>query len=333
MAKGNAEIPQVRLRDIKANPNRQFSIYSIREDKVARLIESINKTGFWKNVIGRRKGNKVEIAYGHHRIEAARRVYKPEDTIPIVIEDLSDADMLDMMIRENAEEYNCPTAAIDDSVRAARDYLKAHPDHARKVLSSEPSEVKRVRVGAPMIAKRTGFSVGTVQSSLERLGWIERGEVDEKALHQMPSAGAADRFAKAVMKQKLSLDNQKVIAERLVKDGRFGEASIVQTVWEFVPKLKKTDSNSAAFLETQLRKATHQINDVIGTLALVTAGLSQPTILGGGPTADDISQQAKENYYQALHRLSDWVEKARKAFEREPLKPLVEVLAIEKHGK
>lgn len=332
MAKGKVEIVRVKLRDIQSNPYRDLTIYPILEDKVARLIESIKKTGVWENVIGRRKGKKVEIAYGHHRLEATLRLFERDDTIPIIIKDLSDDDMLDMMIRENTEEYNCPIAAIDDSVKATRDRLKTHPAEARKPLTSEGSEVKRARVGAPMIAKRTGFPVGTVERSLERLGWIERGEVDREALYKMPSAGAADRFAKVVMEQKLSLENQRAVAKRLVKDRRFGEESIWQTIIEFVPTLKKTDPRNAAYYDTQLRKATRQINDVILTLSSFDK-LNQVTLVRVA-TVEDISQASKENYNQAIHRLSERVKEVGKVFEREPLKPILEEYeAIGKHGK
>ena len=36
------------------------------------LTSSIEKTGFWDNLVGRKMNGEIQIAYGHHRIEALR---------------------------------------------------------------------------------------------------------------------------------------------------------------------------------------------------------------------------------------------------------------------
>ena len=61
-----------------------------------------------------------------------------------------------------------------------------HPDIAKEALSSEGSKVKRVRIGAPMIAKFLGknWSRTKVQQLLERLKLIEEGTLNPEALYQ-----------------------------------------------------------------------------------------------------------------------------------------------------
>jgi hypothetical protein len=307
MKNDKGTIIQVKIRDVLPNPYRDYSLYSIRADKVARLVESIRETGFWENVVGRRKGNKVEIAYGHHRIEAARKVFKPDDTIPIIIKDLSDDDMLRMMIRENAEEYGCPLPAIDDAVKGARDFLTANPDVARGLLSSDGSEVKRVRIGAPVIAKYSGFSESTVERSLERIRRIEAGKVDKQAVYMMPSAAAADRFVKYALAatKALAPDGQRAIAKRIVKEGMFGEASIKQTFQIFVPLVKKTDPYSAYYYDSILKKATRQIEELIRTL-LPFNNLNQTVVFDNGiVSAEDVSQRTLDNFDEMALRLGD----------------------------
>ena len=47
---------------------------------------------------------KYELAFGHHRIEAARRSVMK--SIPLIVEELTDTQMLQYMGRENLEDYN-----------------------------------------------------------------------------------------------------------------------------------------------------------------------------------------------------------------------------------
>jgi ParB/RepB/Spo0J family partition protein len=321
--KSMAKIVPVKLRDIQSNPFRDFSIYAIQEYKIAELIESINETDFWETVIGRRKGKKVQIAFGHHRVEAARRLYKPDDTIPIIIKDLSDDRMRKMMIRENKAEWGCLPAAIDDAVKAARDHLDKHRAEARKALSSVRPEVKRVRVGAPAIAKYTGYSETIVELSLQRLGWIESGEVDAKALYQMPNQAAAMRFAKAVLERPACKPYQKSLADHIVKEGRFGEASIAQALMEFVAIGKPTDPLNPRYYEVKLITATRLIYKAATALGALDE-LNQVHIMGGLATKEDISRLVIDNYNEAAAVLSREIEAVGKVLDRKPLKSLFE---------
>ncbi len=60
------------LKDVVSNPFRRTEKYPISPEKVAALIESIESTGFWENIVGREVDGKLQIAYGHHRLAALR---------------------------------------------------------------------------------------------------------------------------------------------------------------------------------------------------------------------------------------------------------------------
>lgn len=115
---------QVRIDHLDANPFRHIDRYPIREDKITALIESIESTGFWDNMVGRvvdaRQGEAVtvQIAYGHHRREALRRVYPPGHMVGIVVRDFTDDDMLKIMARENMEEWGSSASIEHETVRA-----------------------------------------------------------------------------------------------------------------------------------------------------------------------------------------------------------------------
>lgn len=107
-----------KISDIDANPFRHIERYPIREDKIAALRESITTTGFWDNIVGRKVGGRVQIAYGHHRREALLREYPPDHTIGIVVRNFTDEQMLQIMARENMEEWGSSAAVEIETIDA-----------------------------------------------------------------------------------------------------------------------------------------------------------------------------------------------------------------------
>jgi len=90
----------VPLNKIKDNPYRNKKRNPIDLELVAVLEESIDTTEeFWEGVYGREMGGFVEIAFGHHRVDAARKAGLKE--VPITLRKLSDGEMVMRMAREN----------------------------------------------------------------------------------------------------------------------------------------------------------------------------------------------------------------------------------------
>jgi len=116
-------IAKIRLGDVRHNPFRRFDEFPLIEKKVLALQNSIQETGFWDNVLGRVVEGGVEIAYGHHRIEAAKRVYGDDHEIGITIRELSDVDMLRVMGLENSEDWMNPVQHAHLIVKQARSFF------------------------------------------------------------------------------------------------------------------------------------------------------------------------------------------------------------------
>lgn len=104
---GRMSIQMVPLKDVIANPYRHIEKYRISEEKIEALLRSYASSSFWDGSIqgresAKRRG-KIEIAFGHHRVEAARRA--KIDRIGIVVSDRSNEEMIRMMHHENASEF------------------------------------------------------------------------------------------------------------------------------------------------------------------------------------------------------------------------------------
>ena len=125
------EIVMVPLDKIKDNPWRDKKRNPINPDKVEQIAESIVSTGeFWIGVYGRKvAGGFVELAFGHHRADAAKAVDTGDvieaaksaglKAIPVAIKEFTDGEMLMRMTRENLRgELPVVLEAVSAAVRA-----------------------------------------------------------------------------------------------------------------------------------------------------------------------------------------------------------------------
>jgi DNA repair exonuclease SbcCD ATPase subunit len=106
------------LKDVRPNPFRRSEKYPILKEKVEELVESIETTGFWENIVGREVDGKLQVAYGHHRLEALKKVYPLTQEFDWRIRKLSDGTMVQMMARENSEAYKQNADVLLESIRA-----------------------------------------------------------------------------------------------------------------------------------------------------------------------------------------------------------------------
>ena len=95
---------KIALKDIKPNPYRNLERYPLDQPHVDELVASIKATeaGFWDNVLVRKVGDKYELAYGHHRLEAAKQAGLKE--ADFIVKKLSDEEMLKIMYLENKQD-------------------------------------------------------------------------------------------------------------------------------------------------------------------------------------------------------------------------------------
>jgi chromosome segregation ATPase len=129
---------KIALKDIKPNPYRNLERYPLDQPHVDELVASIKATeaGFWDNVLVRKVGDKYELAYGHHRLEAAKQAGLKE--ADFIVKKLSDEEMLKIMYLENKQDrVRKPFISLMESVEAA---VKAIAQGT--ILVSIPNEAK-----------------------------------------------------------------------------------------------------------------------------------------------------------------------------------------------
>lgn len=105
-------------KDILPNPHRKLDVHKIDEEKIQTLTASMDSTGFWDNVEARKKGDKYELAYGHHRLIAFKRKYGDDAKLPLNVKDISDDQMLKKMIYENHPSWGKDALGEQEDLQA-----------------------------------------------------------------------------------------------------------------------------------------------------------------------------------------------------------------------
>lgn len=115
------KMERIPLGRIKPNPHRDLERYKIDEEKVAELVASIETNGFWPQVIVRESRDDdgtYELAFGHHRDAALRRLYDDDHEEVFLVGDLNESEMIRVMGAENLESFSHNAAVTAETVRA-----------------------------------------------------------------------------------------------------------------------------------------------------------------------------------------------------------------------
>lgn len=171
-------VRKIPLSSIDPNPYRNLERVPLVEERVRELVESIQSTRNWHPHIVRERSRRYQIPYGHHRLEALRRIVGADAEVEVHVHDLSDEQMIQMMSRENMA---APASSVQFSVETIRSTVKASGDGK---IALPPMRVK-TKDAAIRIAPsfRKGCSAGvaddprryTAQSLAEFLGWVTSG--------------------------------------------------------------------------------------------------------------------------------------------------------------
>ncbi len=110
---------------IHPNPYRNFERNPIRQEQVAKIVESIGRTGFWDNIVVRphpEKNGEFQLAYGHNRLEALKQSNINEVVLPV--KQLTDWDIYCMMVDENESQQEISPAIVFENVETGLEILE-----------------------------------------------------------------------------------------------------------------------------------------------------------------------------------------------------------------
>jgi ParB-like nuclease domain len=147
----HATLSYVSLSSIDPNPFRDLKTHPFDERKLDALERSIEHVGLWEGLMGRRAGQGYQLAFGHHRLEAARR--SKLTTVPLIIRDLTDEEMVGFMGRENMEDFNSDFLVMLASWEAAQKFLIS-----TGTKTAQPLEIARLLGWTRIVGKQDNLN-------------------------------------------------------------------------------------------------------------------------------------------------------------------------------
>jgi hypothetical protein len=137
----------VELEKLKPNPVRDFVVDPIDLEIITRLRESIHEDGFWSGVVCRQINGNIEIAAGHHRVEAAK--LEGIQTAEVYVGNFDLIDMQRIYSRENATQRgNSATAiagAIASGIRLLAKGILMGDEHLARILATSQKSLETAR--------------------------------------------------------------------------------------------------------------------------------------------------------------------------------------------
>lgn len=262
---------KVKVKDVSPNPYRNIEHYPLNKDKIIALTQSIEKTGFWDNLVAREVNGKIEIAYGHHRIEALRLAegfgYDFEFELPI--KEIDNGTMIQIMANENMQEWSHSIGVIDETVKVAKEYLGL-------ISGKQPSSKQNHKdyISSNDIADFLGWNKSKVSQSLKRLNLIQDGTIEKEAVESLPSSTHAEEFTKAIntSKVKFTPQEQRQIAKEIVESGE-GKRKVKERI-EAKAFEKKYGADFGKKKTEKKDKQIKEFDDALGQIADDISSLS-----------------------------------------------------------
>jgi len=213
-------LKKIQIKEIIPNKYRGIKQYPIDQEKVNYLKESFKKTGMWIGIVGRKaENNKIEIAFGHHRKEAAKQLGYKE--IDVDVRKISDADMIRMMADENMDR-KINSAVINQTVMSAKQFLeKAISDPIKSefdwLFERKEDKTKAINKGVgeqhlmKFLGKEWQRNINIALRTINDKKIVaEAVEVFEKPAH-------ADKTRAMLKKHNVPVEKQKEVTEKIKK--------------------------------------------------------------------------------------------------------------------
>ncbi len=289
------------LRDIKPNPFRHMERYPLDDEKIEILQESIKKTGFWDNIVARKNGDKAEIAYGHHRLHALKKMYPGTHEVDLIIRKLDSEHMIKMMADENLEFWGGTAQVVMETIRAV---IQAAADREIKL-----PEIKQLpqRLGdgsvrlAPSFSSASGGAGGITPNSIA---------YTPTTIAEFLGKGWMDSRGAATEKVKNAIRALELIEKKMLKEDDFKGMGIKNMEWlvrkaEHAEKDVGREKVTKTVARTALRKATKALRAEDGTRDRADSEYNAHIRSEIGETVPDIDTFARQLASSLGRTLSD----------------------------
>ena len=224
-AKSNDSIVEIPLSDLRANPYQPRKNFD--EEALNELSESIREHGVFQPIIVKKSIKGYEIIAGERRVRASKMAGKT--TIPAIIKDFSDDEMMQIALLENLQRENL--TAIEEA--------KAYK-----------SIIESLNITQDELAKKVGKSRSHITNILGLLKLP--ASVQDMVLYNKISMGHARVLSKLDDKEQIEDLASKIIDEDL--SVRTLESMIYDNKTTEEVKIKEKKNSEYKYIETYLKE-------------------------------------------------------------------------------
>lgn len=172
------EIIEVNLTDLRSNPYQPRQIFDT--EKLEELAESIKKFGVIQPIIIKKSIKGYEIIAGERRVKASLLAGKT--TIPAVIRDFDDADMMQIALLENLQRENLNVLEEADAYKSIIEKLEITQEELGKRLGKSRSHITNI-LGLLSLPEMVKTFVVQNKISMGHARVLSKIEDDEKVLN------------------------------------------------------------------------------------------------------------------------------------------------------
>jgi ParB family chromosome partitioning protein len=218
------EIIQVKLSELRSNPYQPRKIFD--EGALRELADSIKENGVFQPIIIKRSIKGYEIIAGERRVKAS--ILAGLDTIPAIVRDFSDEEMMQIALLENLQRENLNAIEEANAYKAMIDSLGVTQEELSKKLGKSRSHVTNM--------------IGLLRLS---------PYVQDLVMHGNISMGHARVLSKLT-------DNERIenLARQIVKEDlsvRALESLVYHEEKETTPKTPKVKNNQYTYIEDAIK--------------------------------------------------------------------------------
>lgn len=134
------EIVDIKLSDLRSNPYQPRQVFD--EEKLKELAESIKEYGVIQPIIVKKSIKGYEIIAGERRVKAS--ILAGNETIPAIIRDFDDADMMQIALLENLQRENLNILEEAEAYKNIIEKLKITHEELGKRLGKSRSHITNI---------------------------------------------------------------------------------------------------------------------------------------------------------------------------------------------
>lgn len=131
------EIVELPLKELRSNPYQPRKNFD--QDKLQELADSIKEHGVFQPIIAKKSIKGYEIIAGERRVKAS--ILAGKETIPAILKDFSDQDMMEIALLENLQRENLNSIEEAEAYKKLLDHLQLTQEKLANRLGKSRSHI------------------------------------------------------------------------------------------------------------------------------------------------------------------------------------------------